>query len=155
MAYDELLSNQIALQLVRQTMKRARGRALKGTGALLERLRAALPFQLTGSQEQAIEEGLRWLRLGEMIHFHLRRPPRENALAVPYQALYGGNRLYLLEDGRMRGVDVERVGETRTADGRDHALLRSSAITGEVEVVVTQLPNALDGLRVRVAGRSE
>ena len=56
LAYDELLANQLALQLMRQTMKRARGRPLKGTGALLARLRDALPFQLTGSQEQAIEE---------------------------------------------------------------------------------------------------
>lgn len=56
LAYDELLANQLALQLMRQTMKRARGRSLQGTGALLARLRDALPFQLTGSQEQAIEE---------------------------------------------------------------------------------------------------
>ena len=56
LAYDELLANQLALQLMRQTMKRARGRSLEGTGALLSRLRDALPFRLTGSQEQAIEE---------------------------------------------------------------------------------------------------
>ena len=56
LAYDELLANQLALQLMRQTMKRARGRPLKGTGVLLARLRDALPFQLTGSQEQAIDE---------------------------------------------------------------------------------------------------
>lgn len=56
LAYDELLANQLALQLMRQKMKRARGRSLEGTGALLSRLREALPFQLTGSQEQAIEE---------------------------------------------------------------------------------------------------
>ncbi len=56
LAYDELLANQLALQLMRQTMKRARGRPLEGTGALLARLRDALPFQLTGSQELAIEE---------------------------------------------------------------------------------------------------
>jgi len=56
LAYDELLANQLALQLMRQTMKRARGRSLEGTGVLLARLRDALPFQLTGSQEQAIDE---------------------------------------------------------------------------------------------------
>lgn len=56
LAYDELLANQLALQLMRQTMKRARGRSLQGTGTLLARLRDALPFQLTGSQEQAIDE---------------------------------------------------------------------------------------------------
>ena len=56
LAYDELLANQLALQLMRQTMKRARGRSLEGTGVLFARLRGALPFQLTGSQEQAIDE---------------------------------------------------------------------------------------------------
>ena len=68
-----------------------------------------------------IEEGIRWLRLGEMIHFRLRRPPRENALAVPYQALYGGNRLYLLEDGRMRGIEVQALGSV--IDGLGDELL--------------------------------
>ncbi|MGD9743367.1 MAG: DEAD/DEAH box helicase, partial [Dongiaceae bacterium] len=56
LAYDELLANQIALALVRLQQKRRSGRRLAGDGSLRERLVAALPYRLTASQAQAIEE---------------------------------------------------------------------------------------------------
>ncbi len=56
LAYDELLASQLALLLVRQTMKRAAGRPLVATGRLTEPMLAALPFALTEAQSKAIEE---------------------------------------------------------------------------------------------------
>ncbi len=56
LAYDELLANQLALGLVRARMKRLSGRPIKGTGELRRKVIAALPFELTGSQKQAMEE---------------------------------------------------------------------------------------------------
>jgi ATP-dependent DNA helicase RecG len=59
LAYDELLANQLALSLMRNHMKRAAGRRLSGTGRLREKIVAALPYQLTGSQRGALDEILR------------------------------------------------------------------------------------------------
>ncbi len=56
LAYDELLANQLALALMRRHMRRKAGRAVAGTGSLQSRIREALPFSLTGSQEQAVRE---------------------------------------------------------------------------------------------------
>jgi ATP-dependent DNA helicase RecG len=56
LAYDELLSNQLALLLVRARMRKAVGRAHVAEGTLGRRLEAALPFSLTGAQHQAVEE---------------------------------------------------------------------------------------------------
>ena len=56
LAYDELLSNQLTIALVRQQQKNSKGRILAGDGALSQRALAALPFELTGSQKRAIEE---------------------------------------------------------------------------------------------------
>ena len=56
LAYDELLANQLALALVRAHQKRQPGRSLRGDGQLRERVAAALPYRLTGSQHRAIEE---------------------------------------------------------------------------------------------------
>ncbi len=56
LAYDELLANQLALALVRQSLRRRAGRARSGTGILQSAVRAALPFALTGSQEQALAD---------------------------------------------------------------------------------------------------
>ncbi len=56
LAYDELLANQLALALVRQSEKAPKGRALKGDGAIRRRIAAALPFALTPSQQRALAE---------------------------------------------------------------------------------------------------
>ena len=56
LAYDELLANQLALVLVRSHMKRAKGRAIAGTGQLREAIIAALPYSLTNAQLNSVSE---------------------------------------------------------------------------------------------------
>ncbi len=56
LAYDELLAGQVALALVRQSLKSQRGRAIVGDGHMRKGLMAALPFALTASQVEALRE---------------------------------------------------------------------------------------------------
>ena len=56
LAFDELLANQLALALVRLNMRRLAGRGIEGDGSLCNKVRAALPFTLTASQEGALAE---------------------------------------------------------------------------------------------------
>jgi ATP-dependent DNA helicase RecG len=56
LAYDELLANQLALQLTRRHMKRAKGRELKGDGRLQSAIIAALPYRLTNAQSAALAD---------------------------------------------------------------------------------------------------
>ncbi|NQW10933.1 MAG: ATP-dependent DNA helicase RecG [Alphaproteobacteria bacterium] len=56
LAYDELLSNQLALALVRARMKRQPGHAIRGDGHLREAVITALPFALTNAQRMALVE---------------------------------------------------------------------------------------------------
>src|ERR1051326_7028239 len=56
LAYDELLANQLALTLIRDSVRRQPGRSLKSKGALRAKAFAALPFRLTPAQEKAIAE---------------------------------------------------------------------------------------------------
>ena len=56
LAYDELLAGQLSLALVRQKVRKLRGKPVQGDGSLRSRLLAGLPFHLTGSQEKAISE---------------------------------------------------------------------------------------------------
>jgi len=56
LAYDELLSHQLALALVRALRRRTKGRTTQGDGALRAKVEAALPFKLTGAQQRAIGE---------------------------------------------------------------------------------------------------
>jgi len=56
LAYDELLSHQLALRLVRSKMQALRGSPQQGDGALRAKILAALPFALTGDQQKALNE---------------------------------------------------------------------------------------------------
>src|SRR3954451_718669 len=54
LAYDEILANQLALLLLRQSQRRRKTISLAGTGELTDKLR--LPYQLTGAQHRVSEE---------------------------------------------------------------------------------------------------
>ncbi|MBX9925126.1 MAG: DEAD/DEAH box helicase, partial [Hyphomicrobiaceae bacterium] len=56
LAYDELLARQLALGLVRLNLRAQKGRPIAGNGRIRQRITAALPFKLTGSQVHALEE---------------------------------------------------------------------------------------------------
>ncbi len=55
-AYDELLANQLALLMIRASMRAAKGRVIAAKGALKAKAVAALPFTLTEGQGQALAE---------------------------------------------------------------------------------------------------
>lgn len=65
-AYDEFLAGQLSLALVRAKVKRLSGRPLAGDGRFEAKIRAALPYQLTRSQEEAVQD----------IHADLASPER-------------------------------------------------------------------------------
>ncbi len=56
LAYDELLAGQLALGLVRRTMRDTGGRAQVGDGRITDRIDASLPFRLTQGQRDALGE---------------------------------------------------------------------------------------------------
>jgi ATP-dependent DNA helicase RecG len=56
LAYDELLASQLALALVRQSVKSQAGRPVSGDGRIRARIADALSFQLTNSQRLALKE---------------------------------------------------------------------------------------------------
>ena len=56
LAYDELLSQQLALRLVRLRTAESRGRASVGTRRISDAILQGLSFHLTRAQEQALEE---------------------------------------------------------------------------------------------------
>lgn len=56
LAYDELFSHQLTLALARARRRRRPGRVSVGTGALSDKVRAALPYAPTGAQEKAVAE---------------------------------------------------------------------------------------------------
>ncbi len=98
-----------------------------------------------------VVEGGRDLSLGRTVELVVDLPDVHESVALPYEAVYGTNRIYRLEGERMRSLEVQRVGERRDAESAAQVLVRSPELQSGDRIVVTQLPNAMDGLRVTVA----
>jgi ATP-dependent DNA helicase RecG len=62
LAYDELLANQLALEMVRNQFKRANGQAIIGNHSISSKILLSLPWQLTAGQQEAIDEILADMR---------------------------------------------------------------------------------------------
>ena len=95
------------------------------------------------------------LVLGRFVTVELYLPEQPRVAAVPYQALYGRDRIYRMVNGRMQGVDVEHVGDMVSETGERLALVRSPDLADGDRIVATQIPRAMDGLRVREAKADE
>lgn len=122
--------------------------------AVLERLTARIERGSGGADGLfRVIEGNTWLQLGRTVSLTLDLPPVHDAVALPREALYGTNRVFVVGgDGlRMESVRVERLGETRPAGGEGRVIVRGPRLEATARVIVTQLPNAIDGLRIKVA----
>lgn len=95
------------------------------------------------------------LRLGQTVTILLRLDLAENVAAVPFSALYGSNRVYLLIDEAMQGIAIDRVGEYLTEDGKTLVLIRSPELKGGEQLITSQVARALDGLAVSTAASTE
>ncbi|BCN92499.1 secretion protein HlyD [Thiomicrorhabdus immobilis] len=94
----------------------------------------------------ALPKSLSELRPGELMEVNLKGVAQNNVVAVPYSAIYGSNRLYLIVDGRLQSHTVEMKGEVLRA-GRLWALVKPDFAEGS-KICLTHLPNATTGLKV-------
>ncbi len=92
--------------------------------------------------------GGRWL-LGTAIEIDLVLPAESGTLAVPFDALYSGSRVYVVGDeSRAVAVDCEGAGQT-VIDGRTLALLRCPGLAGGERIVVNRVPNLVSGTKLK------
>ena len=89
-------------------------------------------------------------RPGSLLSLNFGLPKQSDVIAVPYQAIYGNSRIYLLKEDRLQAVNVEPVGQYLRPDGSAALLIRSAKVSDNDQIVVTHLPNAVDGLKVRL-----
>ena len=121
--------------------------------AVLQRLTARVDRGSGGADGLfRVTNGSDWLQLGRTVELVLDLPAVHDAVIAPREALYGTNRVFVLDGERMKSVVVERLGESRGDDGSDRVILRSPELGPDGRLIVTHLPNAIDGLKVKVAG---
>ena len=102
----------------------------------------------------AVAERHEGVPLERFAEAELELPAEPDTLVVPYEALYGDERIYIVEEAaddahRLRGLEARRIGEARRPDGRLGALVRVPEVEPGMAIVTTQIPQATDGLRVQ------
>ncbi len=123
-------------QIFQASLSRLAGRAEPGQGGV-----DAL-FRLQSDGQDPV--------LGRFADLELGLPAEAGTVLLPFEALYDTARIYRVEDGRMRALDVDRLGDARFPDGRRGVLVRSDVLADGDRIVITQLAQAMDGLRVQV-----
>ena len=98
----------------------------------------------------SIESGSERLRLGQQLTILLMRPEQPDLAMLPFQALYGNDRIYRINDEeRLETLVVEQVGSLYH-EGTEMLLVRSDDLGDGDRIVSTHLPNAVQGLKVSV-----
>ena len=88
---------------------------------------------------------------GTVLKLRLLLPEQDDAVAAPYESIYGADKVYLIDDeNRLHSLRVETVGQARVGN-ETRVLVRSRELTNGSRLLVTQLPNAIEGLLVDVA----
>jgi ATP-dependent DNA helicase RecG len=144
LALDELLASQLALVLVRARMKRPAGRVNRGDGRLTEKIIAALPFRLTGSQEKALGEIRADLSSENRMLRLLQGDVGSGKTLVAFLAMAG-----VVEAGRQAALMVpteilSRQHLSALAPAAEAAGLRLALLTGSDKA--TDRARTLDGL---------
>jgi len=88
------------------------------------------------------------LAVGSFVHLRLAGRTLSGVFPVPRQALREDSRVWVKEDGRLR---IHKVTVVRRE--KDVVLVRDGLAAG-AELVMTQVPGAADGLRLRTAEES-
>ncbi|MDT8371454.1 MAG: HlyD family efflux transporter periplasmic adaptor subunit [Gammaproteobacteria bacterium] len=88
------------------------------------------------------------LAIGTFIQLTLTLTQQDNVIAIPYDALYGLDSVYLVKDGFLQNITITRIGEITTDSGQKQLLIASNQLKMGDKIVSTQLPNAITGLKV-------
>ncbi len=88
------------------------------------------------------------LDIGRVVNLNITLPQEHNVVALPVQSLYENNRVYKVEDDRLKGINVQQVGDYIDPQGNYQVLIRSNGIVPGDRLITTQLPRAITGLLV-------
>ncbi len=99
----------------------------------------------------SVTREIRSLELGRVVDVFVELPPEAGVVAVPIQAIHGDARIYTVVDNRLHEVDIDRIGVRQTPGGGYEVLVRGAGLASGDAILVTHLPEAIDGLKVKLS----
>ncbi|MBK8973919.1 MAG: HlyD family efflux transporter periplasmic adaptor subunit [Hahellaceae bacterium] len=89
------------------------------------------------------------LTLGKSLSIKISLPPLSDVYSLPVIALYGDETVYRIEGERLAPLTIQKLGRFQDAQGQDRIIFSSPDLKAGDEIILTQLPNAVSGLKVR------
>ncbi len=87
--------------------------------------------------------------LGRSVSLDLSLSPIPDSIALPYQAVYGSNEVFKIEENQLQRIEIIRFGQIHQ-DQETMIVATSDQLEDGDLVLTTQLTNASDGLTVKV-----
>lgn len=88
--------------------------------------------------------------LNNTIEILVNLPSLDNAITLPLSAIYGSDRVYRVEEGRLQAINISILGKELDPLGKeDRAIITSKLLNRGDIIATTQLPNAISGLKVK------
>ena len=88
--------------------------------------------------------------LNTTVRLNTRLPALENTFTLPVSALYGTDRIYRVEEGRIYAETTTVLGTLKDLEGRTRIIADSAGFREGDLIITTQLPNAISGLKVEL-----
>ena len=126
---------------IRFYLKRLSGQTNSGTGGM-----DALFTPIDNSGDPSGPSGL---VLNSSLKLKVDLPPLADVATLPTSAIYGSDQIYRIEAGRLQALKVNILGRQFSDQGSDRVVLSSKTLNAGDTVIVTQLPNAISGLKVK------
>ncbi|MFV1872556.1 MAG: efflux RND transporter periplasmic adaptor subunit [Oleiphilus sp.] len=97
------------------------------------------------------DDNTQQLILNSAIEINVDLPAIDNAFTLPLSAIYGADRVYRVEEGRLQAINISILGKELDPLGKaDKAIIQSKLLSRGDVIATTQLPNAISGLKVKV-----
>ena len=92
--------------------------------------------------------------LGRSVSLNMFLSPVENAIALPYEAVYGSNNVFKITSNQLQRIEIERFGQI-TSDQETYIVAVSEQLNEGDFILTTQLVNAIDGLTVKISNQDK
>ena len=143
-AYTESYGNIHPLHL-----KRLSGQANQGTGGIDALFNPPLPAESLSNDITLSAPMPSTLVLNSTLKVHVVLPPINNVITLPLSAVYGSDRIYRIEEGRLNAINIKILGKQFSGSNKqDRVIIQSNLLKNGDVIATTQLPNAITGLKV-------
>ena len=89
------------------------------------------------------------LSIGRAVNIKVYLPEVIDAFALPYDAIYDRNKIYKIVDSRLKSLKIKQLGQY-TINNNKYAIVDGQFFKNNELLLLTQLPNAINGLKVKI-----